>query len=293
MSPGRCAYVGVLGVLVIAAASLGTILRAFNIHVHKDAIYPESGLTIPSIPREVPGFALSYEQPPLPAEIQKELGTTNYLTRQYIESDVPEGTRPRLLEVHLAYYTGLIDTVPHVPERCFVGSGSFRIDELVGVTPIRLDLDRFPVDPDVDADRHGVIYRGRTGHHSDAPGVRVRLPQGIDKLKMNVTRFVDESQNTTHAGYFFVANGGIAPRAEDVRGLAFNREASHAFFMKVQFTSTQVDTADELAELAALYLNEAFPDLMRRVPDWVDVMEGRHPATRDSSAGSSTVSAAH
>lgn len=274
------AYAAVLGILVAAAASLNATLSAFNIHIQKKPIYPESGLTLASMPREVPGFTLVYEQPPLPKEIQKELGTDNYMTRRYVEADPADGAKPRSFEVHLAYYTGMIDTVPHVPERCFVGSGGFRIDALEGVTPVPIDLDRFPLDPDVDHDLHGVIRRGRTGPDSDTPGLRVRMPLGIEHLKMNITRFADNEGRTTYAGYFFVANGGIAPRAEDVRGLAFSSQATHAYYMKVQFTSGDVADAAGLASLAGAFLDEAFPDLMRRTPDWVDVTEGRHPATR-------------
>jgi len=93
----------------------------------------------------------------------------------------------------------------------------------------------------------------------------------------------------TYAGYFFIANGGIAPRAEDVRGLAFSSQATHAYYMKVQFTSGDVDDAAGLASLAGAFLDETFPDLMRRTPDWVDVTEGLHPATKPPTAPGSPV----
>ena len=282
------AYAMVLLVLVAAAASLDAALRAFNIHIQKAAIRPESGLTLPSLPKRVEGFSLVFEPPPLSAEMRKALGTDNYISRQYIESDVPEGGKARLIDVHAAYYTGMIDTVPHVPERCFVGSGNLAIDGSQGrVTRIPLDLDRFSPDPDIDESVHGRILRGRTSAHSDAPGVRARLPRGIENLKMNVTRFVDDNGMKLHAGYFFIANGGTVPRAGDVRSLAFDNQSTHAYYMKVQFTSADVEDADELAELAASFLNESLPDLMRRTPDWVDVREGRHPAVRALAEGGS------
>ena len=275
------AYSAALGVLVVAAASLNATLSAFDIHIQKLPIHPATGLTLPSLPSEVEGFRMVYESPPMSKEIQSTLGTDNYLSRTYVEADPPEGQKARSVEVHTAYYTGMIDTVPHVPERCFVGSGEIAIDGRVG-RPLRvpLDLDRFPIDPDIDQSVHGEIRRGRTSPSSSAPGVRVRLPSDIENLKMNVTPFVNSAGEHLYSGYFFIANGATVPRAQDVRGLAFNNQVTHAYYMKVQFTSFTVESAEELAELAAKFLNESFPDLMRRVPDWVDVAEGRHPATQ-------------
>lgn len=273
------AYITTLATLAVGAVALSATLRAFNIHIYKAPIHPASRVTLPSLPKEVEGFTLVFESPPLSAEIQKSLGTTNYLSRTYVEAEAPgEDRRPRSVEFHAAYYTGDIDTVPHVPERCFVGSGDFAIDGSEGqVAHIPLNLSRFTPDPDLDSELHGVILRGRTSPYSEAPGVRVRMPRELDKLRMNVTRFVDANGSKLHAGYFFIANGGHVPRAGDVRALAFNNEATHAYYMKVQFSSRDVEDSEELADIAAAFLNETFPDLMRRVPDWVDVVEGRHP----------------
>ena len=284
------AYAVTIFALSAAAVSLSATLKAFNIHIYKAAIYPASGLTLLSLPSEVEGFTLLYESPPLSAEIQKSLGTTNYVSRNYQETSEETGAggdeRPRVVEFHSAYYTGDIDTVPHVPERCFVGSGDFAIDGKMGqVVRIPLDLDRFTTDPGVDTSVHGVILRGRTSPYSEAPGVRVRMPRELERLRMNVTRFVDQNGGVLYAGYFFIANGGTVPRADDVRSLAFNNQATHAYYVKVQFSSRDVASADELAELAAEFLNETFPDLMRRVPDWVDVVEGDHPDVQRAAPG--------
>ena len=281
------AYAVSIALLAGGAAGLSATLKAFSIHTQKAPIYPESGLNLSSLPREVEGFRLLFESPPLSAEIQKSLGTANYLSRTYQEAEAGEDKPPLTFEFHTAYYTGMIDTVPHVPERCFVGSGGFRIEGDKGrVVPVPVALGRFTPDPDLDTSVHGEILRGRTSPYSEAPGIRVRMPRDLDQLRMNVTRFVDNNGNTIHAGYFFIANGGTVPRAGDVRSLAFGNQATHAYYVKVQFSSYDVESAEELAELAASFLDEAFPDLMRRVPDWVDVVEGTHPdVRRDASTG--------
>ena len=54
------------------------------------------------------------------AAMVESLGTDKYLTRSYaLDGDPAKGT----MLLHLAYYTGMIDTVPHIPERCWGAGG--------------------------------------------------------------------------------------------------------------------------------------------------------------------------
>ena len=80
-----------------------------------------------------------------------------------------------------------------------------------------------------------------------------------------------------YAGYFFIANGGVAASAEDVRLLAFDLGNDYAFYLKVQFNSQGVSSHEEFAELSAELLNDVLADLMLCVPDWVEVQAGRYP----------------
>ena len=272
-------------ILGLSAGALNVAISTMNIHLRKLPIEPASGLRLHTLPVETESWRRQgSDPPPLSAEALEELGTQNYISRTYVEKERAEG-QPRSFELHCAYYTGMIDPVPHVPERCFVGGGGMQIDGSVGVvTPVALNMDRFAFDPTVDTEIHGVIRRGRTGPYSETPGVRVRMPRELENLRLNVTRFVDSNGTAIYAGYFFIANGGIVPRAEQVRLLAFRHEDKYAYYMKVQFTSMDVSSPAEMAELAASFLDEMLPELMLRAPDWIDVVEGRGPA----SAGSQT-----
>ena len=50
----------------------------------------------------------------------EELGTRSYLDRMYaVNGDPSRG----VMQVHAAYYTGMIDAVPHIPERCWNANG--------------------------------------------------------------------------------------------------------------------------------------------------------------------------
>ena len=63
-------------------------------------------------------WKMTREEPPESAEVERALGTREYLTRWY------ENGTGQSVRLHLAYYTGGVDTVPHVPDRCFVAAGA-------------------------------------------------------------------------------------------------------------------------------------------------------------------------
>src|SRR5690606_22564458 len=63
------------------------------------------------------------EDPPLSAEALESLGTTQYVSRLYRNRNVPESQPGSMAKLHVAYYTGTPDTVPHVPDRCYVAGG--------------------------------------------------------------------------------------------------------------------------------------------------------------------------
>ena len=261
-----------LVVLTTCAATLGAIIRSLRFQLTKLPINPESGLKFHTLPEEFPGWRMVTNDV-MSAEGMAELGTDNYVSRWYKQVGPDGEDTGVVVQLHCAYYTGMIDTVPHVPERCMVGGGM----EYAGQTQVMkvpLNLARLTPDPDMPDDPRGTILMGRNNRTNS----RVRLPFGVQNLEMMVTPFRDQSaKSTLYAGYFFVANGGVVASANDVRLLAFKLSDDYAYYAKVQFLSPSVDSAEGLAALAASMLDEIFPDLMVRVPDWVSVEEGRYP----------------
>ena len=71
-----------------------------------------------------------------------------------------------------------------------------------------------------------------------------------------------------------------------MRLLAFDLHSRYAYYLKVQFTSDKVKSDDELAALAASFLDETFGDLMECVPDWAEVEAGRYPPDNPAGAQS-------
>lgn len=285
MTVPRARLIAAIGSTIILAAGavgLEAGIALTDAVITKVAIHPPGGLRYHTIPvRSETWERFGADPPPLSAEIIENLGTENYISRYYIKTSTRQDPRPNIFELHCTYFTGMADTVPHVPETCFVGGG-MRIRRESVIVPVPIDLTRFPPDPtidpaDFDPDVYGVIRRGRTGIESDTPGVRVRMPFGVDRLRLRVTEFESADGRRTFAGYFFLANGWAVDSAFDVRLRAFDLKAKHAYYSKVQFSSSLVESAEELAEVAADFLNEMLPEIMRRVPDWTEVAAGRYP----------------
>jgi hypothetical protein len=179
----------------------------------------------------------------------------------------------------------MIDTVPHVPERCFVGGG-LQQSESSRVIDIPMDTSTWRVDPSVPTEFAGIdgeIYSVRLSNDpsmSDAPGMRVRLPRGISPEKpfnFRASEFINPGKGKIYAGYFFIANGGTKANANDVRQLAFNLEDDYAYYMKVQISAHNLDSFDEFASLSGDLLGELIGEIMRCVPDWVSVQQGLYP----------------
>ncbi len=280
----RPAVIVASSILLGSALAMGSVIHYFQFHLQKETIYPETGLDVRSIPAETANWKRVQPDQVYPLEIADELGTKNYLSRLYAaRTPLVQGKSPPVLDVHLAYYTGLLDAVPHVPERCFTGGGM----ALVGgpwTVDIPLESETWIVDPAsvTSGDEARTIYTARTPNQfSVRPGQRVALPRGLTPtrpLRLRVSQYSDPQGRTTWAGYFFLANGGWTASAEGVRELAFKLSDDYAYFLKVQFQSSSVGSPEELASQAGSFLSDALADIMLCVPDWRRVESGDWPA---------------
>jgi hypothetical protein len=283
-SPRTRAFVFSACILFGCAAGLSAAISALKLNVKHLPI--EVPLKCSSIPKQTRSWQQVGQDDLMNAELVETLGTHNYLSRVYVEKNAPGGREPRAVQLHLAYYTGMVDTVPHVPDRCFVAGGATMIGgPWVVHIPLKGPDSDWIQDQAASADtaralgiKDAKIYTTRLGETSSAPGNRVRLPRGIEGLDMRTFEFKQgNSGPPTFSGYFFIANGGLTSLAQDVRLLAFDLKSDYAFYLKVQFTSASVKDADELAQLAGSLLDEILPDIMLVVPDWTDVIRGDYP----------------
>lgn len=147
--------------------------------------------------------------------------------------------------------------------------------------PLTLDASAWsPADAERAAERG--LFRQRVPNYArDGVGTSVVLPRDPSKMQLRITEFSNKNGKKIFAGYFFIANGGHVSSAEEVRLLAFDLRSDYAYYLKVQFTSSTVTSAEELARESSTLLGELLPEIMRCVPDWIEVEAGRYPAKND------------
>lgn len=269
--------------LILGTVSLTAAVNAFKVYLRKLPI--EAEVPVRAVPSETDSWKRLGKDAELAADVVKTLGTENYLTRMYVEKTSAAGTPPRAVELHLAYYTGMVDTVPHVQERCMIGGG-FVINSGTAVLPLTLKTDTWRRASGLPAgfpDSERVTAARLRGSFASVNGREIILPFDLsvgdkagnganNQINMRITDFADpKTGKVVFSGYFFVANGRLTSRAEDVRLLAFNLTDDYAYYLKVQVSSPQVTSAGQLVEYAESLLSELFPEIMRAAPDWVEV----------------------
>jgi len=276
--PNNLAFIVALAVLVASSLGMSSAIRSYGLHLRKKPIQAPGERTLLALPTETKSWKRVGSDRIEPPEVVKTLGTDNYVSRVYVEKHPADASHPIAVEFHAAYYTGMIDTVPHVPDRCFVGGG-WSIGSAPVVVPVPLDQGLWRADKSVPESDRGHIFRVRLSNRfGTMPGTYVRLPRDPQDIRMRVVKFIEPGGGETYAGYFFVANGSTVARAEQVRLLAFDLKDDYAYYLKVQFTSGRVGSAEELAQVAASLLDELFGEIMLCVPDWVEVERGTYPA---------------
>ena len=289
------AFFVAFGVLLVSALGFGRLIQAYGIHLRKEAIYPPDGRLVSTLPSETDSWVQVGADEMMSEEILDELGTKNTVSRRYVQKEsamAPDQDEPHVVVFHAAYYTGMIDTVPHVPERCFVGGGMQK-SSASEILPLPIGMDEWVEDtsvPESSRGPTGTVYTAPTSwRFSDRKGYRVRMPRGVGPghpLRMMISEFRGQSDDRAlFAGYFFVANGGTVASAEGVRSLAFDLTSDYAYYLKVQATCGTVDSKTEHAAVSASLIGELLPEIMRCVPDWIEAEAGAYPEENPRGAG--------
>ncbi len=207
------------------------------------------------------------EDPPLSREILETLGTNLYFTRHY-EDTSWSGNRPgKWASLHVAYYTGTPDTVPHVPDRCFIAGGVRPID----VSRIELNLsdERYEPDPE----HGGYLFPAFLTWPK-----RVRVPaKDIEATIFTYGHTGRGHEVVDNVIYFFAANGKFLPTPDHVRLQGFDPRDKYSYYCKVEVRLAGVEDPELARERAASLLSVVLPEVMACLPDWVDVTEGRWP----------------
>ncbi len=252
------------GILVASAAAVEGGVSLLNIVRMKEPVplrAPLVGLT-----QQTDNWIMDvpHRQPPrLPPEQEEALGTRNYLIRNYMPLN-PNVAGVQALTLQVAYYTGTPDTVPHVPDRCFLGAG---LESVGGSGQVTLQLSGSSYVP---KDGQWLVHRSR----QPSP---VRLP--ATDIPATIFTFTNPKQATTQHNviYFFAANGTFWPTPDLVRLHGFGLRDRYSYYCKIEVLVHGIGDRTEATKVASDFLSELMPEIMAALPDWQDVTDGNWP----------------
>ena len=157
-----------------------------------------------------------------------------YASRVFV--DTRPGRQFTHWELDVTYYTGGLDKVPHVPERCLLAAGAALVDS--ARVPFSVPAAQSPWDRALNFNRTLYEKRGRSGS-------------------------VEQ-----HAQYYiFSLNGRPEPMWEKVRLELTSPFGSYCYFAKVQFAPwRQVTDVDKADEAAADFIQYVLPSVLQALP---------------------------
>ena len=279
----RPAFLGVVVVLFVGAVGMNAATSAMQWHFRKEAmpLRAKEGLT--ALPLEMGSWVCVPEPTTINPDLAHELHTDQYVFRTYVDtsatapgSTAPVATKASVLAMEgmtdrqraaalyevrkknpsavisfaVTYYTGKADTVPHVPDRCYVAGG---------FEPSRYDIKQWEL-----------------GDYATGSPRRVPL-RSID--------FEDQTareQSSRSVTYFFHANGEYTDSPLVVRQRLQSLRERYAYFAKIEAMTVLPPrqgggTAGERqheqnrqAAAAAVqrFLTAALPAVEGLLPDW-------------------------
>ena len=173
------------------------------------------------------------------------------------------------IRFHVAYYTGTPDTVPHVPERCFVAAG---------LTPRGKEI--------VTLQMNKLLYTQTADGSFTAKSKLSLTPVRVPQLDIPATMFSYGSKNATSPDanviYFFAANGKFLPTPDHVRFHGFSLTDEYSYYCKIEVGVNLVGDKDLAQQRVNDFLSDFLPQVMACLPDWVDVSQGRWPEDKGS-----------
>lgn len=265
----RWAFAALVGVLVLSSIAFRASVAALNVYLRKEPVALRESFD--TIPTKLGRWRRVGQDGRMGDAMVESLGTNQYLDRHYaLDGDPSKG----VLLLHIAYYTGMVDAVPHVPERCWGAAGMLMVEQPhevhVPVDRAAWDLQSGPLHP-VSGERYPVA---RVLDPVTRAESTVHMPLG--ETDFSVTVFQEESKAGVRfvGGYLFVANGRMTSSPYVVRTYAFDLANRHAYYCKIQF-SMVVNDADgaegRWVSATADLLGQVLPAVMKCLPDWPEV----------------------
>lgn len=256
----RPAFLLAAVVLLVAAVSLNGAVEFMQLHFRKERVELRKPLS--ELPRQLGPWVQVSTDAPIDHEIEQVLQTREYIFRDYVDTrrvspdvlaafDNKTLTEQRglaaalqakdpaaVINVAITYYTGMVDTVSHIPDRCYIADGyeptnyeTPKWSALQGKTPDSDDYVRF------------INFEDRTPSRKAV---------------------------TKNVAYFFHSNGDYVGDPLGVRARLQNLLEQHGYYAKVELMMLSNDR-ETCAQVMNDFLTNALPELEKCLPDWAAV----------------------
>lgn len=252
------AFFVVAAMLILAAAGLNTAIATLQLNLRKLPV--DTRLPLSAVKSEAGPWAQVTIDRALSADMEHELGTKQYIFRDYFDTRrLKPDERDKLLAMSIedrqtfydanrkemiggrvyfsiTYYTGGPDTVPHVADRCYVADG---------FKPSTWEVLNWPILP---------------REKDDEKNTEVRLINFIDQIDSRQSKPVQ-------VAYFFQVNGTYADDPIfEVRKIRANLVEKRGYHAKIEIR-TDVADAREAEPMIRDFLQHVMPDVERVLPD--------------------------
>jgi hypothetical protein len=263
-------FVAAALVLGVAAAGMNFAADFLKLHFRKLPVPMRCSALDASdgIPANLGKWVLVSTDKPLDADTEHALGTDKYIQRRYVNSDVvgPDAIRQMtglagderdrqlnelmsqhpeaVIDMGIFYYTGFVDTVAHIPERCYIADG--------------FDIKNSEI------------------QHDQTVGTRPDgLPRKIDFSFLSFEDVSGRNRMPTNVGYLFHVDGRYESSSLGVRRSLQSLTERYGYYAKVELKTLGRNgegpsAQDQQKSLAAMkdFLAALLPDVERIMPDW-------------------------
>lgn len=249
------AFVVVAVILAVGAIGLNGAVESMQLHFKKKPVPLAQKLE--TLPGRLGHWVQVSKDEPLGHDIQEVLGTDVYIFRDYVDervvgSAILEGFKDKsaserkglvaqiqmrqpnaVISLALTYYTGLVDTVAHIPDRCIIADG-------YEVKPGIADEPQWSLGPE-------------------------REPLGVRFL--NFEDQAGRGRVDRSVCYFFHCNGRYTNSPIIVRKRLADLFEDHGYYAKIECMTLMKDSkASE--QVMIDFLSNALPEVEKLLPDW-------------------------
>ena len=260
----------VVAVVMLATSAVGLQVgvNVLNVYLHKEPVFPRKDFSV--LPNKIGDWERTGNDIRFDSAGVEALGTELYLSRVYGNADpaIPA------IQLHIAYYTGQVDAVPHIPDRCMVAGGFVPFTAEPRTLSLDIDMDGWETDSveTLSGIRYPIVWGANNDTGADE---LIRLPIGDYELRTTEFSHPQLGDSRVFAGYFFVANGKTTAYPERIRLLAFDRSSVYAYYCKIQFTIRGPShfTADQFSTIVSDFASRLLPEVMKCLPDWAKLVQ--------------------